>query len=50
LGLLRLAEELANQDGKRDPEMHQSKKGNQYYFGMKAHIGVDDESGPMSST
>ncbi|VEF17847.1 ISPsy2, transposase truncated [Stutzerimonas stutzeri] len=29
-----------NQDGKRDPEMHQSKKGNQYYFGMKAHIGV----------
>ncbi|MCO6763431.1 IS5-like element ISPpu18 family transposase, partial [Streptomyces sp. EL5] len=31
-----------NQDGKRDPEMHQSKKGNQYYFGMKAHIGVDD--------
>ena len=34
-----------NQDGKRDPEMHQTKKGNQYYFGMKAHIGVDDESG-----
>jgi IS5 family transposase len=33
-----------NQDGKRDPEMHQTKK-NQYYFGMKAHIGVDDESG-----
>ena len=32
-----------NQDGKRDPEMHQTKKGNQYYFGMKAHIGVDDE-------
>lgn len=34
-----------NKDGKRDPEMHQTKKGNQYYFGMKAHIGVDDESG-----
>ena len=34
-----------NQDGQRDPEMHQSKKGNQWYFGMKAHIGVDDESG-----
>ncbi|WP_141562793.1 transposase, partial [Pseudomonas sp. ICMP 8385] len=32
-------------DGKRDPEMHQTKKGNQYYFGMKAHIGADDESG-----
>jgi len=34
-----------NQDGERDPEMHQTKKGNQWYFGMKAHIGVDDESG-----
>ena len=30
-----------NQDGQRDPEMHQTKKGNQWYFGMKAHIGVD---------
>ena len=29
----------------RDPEMHSSKKGNQWYFGMKAHIGVDAESG-----
>lgn len=28
-----------------DPEMSQSKKGNQWYFGMKAHIGVDAESG-----
>ncbi|WP_246855432.1 IS5 family transposase [Pseudomonas aeruginosa] len=34
-----------NRDGKRDPEMHQSKKGNQWYFGMKAHIGVDADSG-----
>ena len=34
-----------NADGERDPEMHQSKKGNQWYFGMKAHIGVDAESG-----
>ena len=34
-----------NQDGERDPEMHQTKKGNQWHFGMKAHIGVDDESG-----
>ncbi|MEO4016692.1 IS5 family transposase [Pseudomonas rossensis] len=34
-----------NQDGKRDPEMHQTKKGNQFYFGMKAHIGADAESG-----
>ena len=34
-----------NKDGKRDPEMHQTKKGNQWHFGMKAHIGVDEESG-----
>jgi len=34
-----------NKDGKRDPEMRQSKKGNQWYFGMKAHIGVDAKSG-----
>lgn len=34
-----------NQSGERDPEMKQSKKGNQWYFGMKAHIGVDAESG-----
>ena len=34
-----------NQAGQRDPEMHQTKKGNQWYFGMKAHIGVDAESG-----
>ncbi|MBK6747113.1 IS5 family transposase [Ottowia sp.] len=34
-----------NRDGGRDPEMHQSKKGQQWYFGMKAHIGVDAESG-----
>jgi IS5 family transposase len=34
-----------NETGQRDPEMHQTKKGNQWYFGMKAHIGVDVESG-----
>jgi IS5 family transposase len=34
-----------NRDGKRDPEMTQTKKGNQWHFGMKAHIGVDDQSG-----
>lgn len=32
-----------NEEGKRDPEMHQTKKGNQYFFGMKAHIGADAE-------
>ena len=34
-----------NKDKARDPEMHSSKKGNQWYFGMKAHIGADAESG-----
>ena len=34
-----------NKQGQRDPEMHQSKKGNQWFFGMKAHIGVDAHSG-----
>lgn len=34
-----------NSSGGRDPEMHQTKKGNQWYFGMKAHIGVDSHSG-----
>jgi IS5 family transposase len=34
-----------NAEGKRDPEMRQSKKGNQWYFGIKAHIGVDAQSG-----
>ena len=34
-----------NRDKQRDPEMHQTKKGQQWYFGMKAHIGVDVESG-----
>ena len=34
-----------NKDKKRDPDMHSSKKGNQWYFGMKAHIGADANSG-----
>jgi transposase, IS5 family len=33
-----------NSSGKRDPEMHQVKKGNEWFFGMKAHIGVDSET------
>ena len=36
-----------NQAKTRDPEMHRTKKGNQWYFGMKAHIGADAESGLM---
>ena len=34
-----------NSTGERDPEMHQTKKGNQWHFGMKAHIGVDADCG-----
>jgi IS5 family transposase len=34
-----------NGSGIRDPELHQTKKGNQWYFGMKSHIGVDADSG-----
>jgi len=33
-----------NSKGERDPEMHQVRKGNQWHFGMKAHIGVDAET------
>ena len=33
-----------NADKARDPEMHQTKKGNQWYFGMKGHFGVDSRS------
>src|SRR6202521_6144726 len=33
-----------NQQQQRDPEMHQTKKGNQWYFGMKAHVGVDSKT------
>ena len=36
-----------NATGKRDPEMHQTKKGNQWYFGLKAHIGVDAKEGTV---
>lgn len=36
---------VKNEAPARDPEMHQTRKGNQWYFGMKAHIGVDPESG-----
>ena len=34
-----------NKTGERDPEMHQTRKGNQWHFGMKAHIGVDAQTG-----
>ena len=38
-----------NQGGERDPEMHQVKKGNEWHFGMKAHIGTDADSGLVHS-
>lgn len=38
-----------NKDKARDPDMHQTKKGNQWYFGMKAHIGVDERTGLVHS-
>ena len=38
-----------NATGKRDPEMHQTKKGNQWYFGMKGHIGTDAGTGYVHS-
>ena len=38
-----------NKEGKSDPEMHQTNKGNQWYFGMKVHIGVDKDSGLIHS-
>src|ERR1017187_1815249 len=38
-----------NSKKERDPEMHQTRKGNQYYFGAKAHIGVDSKEGVVHS-
>jgi IS5 family transposase len=38
-----------NRSGKRDPEMHQTRKGKQWYFGLKAHIGVDSKQGHVHS-
>lgn len=43
--IIAAASSTKNKDKARDPEMYQTKKGNQWYFGMKAHIGVDEETG-----
>lgn len=40
---------IKNRDKARDPEMHQTKKGNQWHFGMKVHVGVDSASGLIHS-
>lgn len=39
--LIAVPSSTKNADGQRDPEMKQTKKGNNWYFGMLAHIGVD---------
>jgi IS5 family transposase len=38
-----------NREGRRDPEMHQTRKGDQWHFGMKAHIGADMDTGLVHS-
>jgi IS5 family transposase len=43
--LIEAPKSTKNQSGKRDPEMHQTKKGNEWYFGMKVHAGVDAATG-----
>ena len=47
--IIAAAPSTKNKAKERDPEMHQTKKGKQYYFGMKAHIGADMESGLVHS-
>jgi transposase, IS5 family len=48
-GIIAAAASTKNKPKVRDPEMHQTKKGNQWHFGMKAHIGVDVASGVVHS-
>lgn len=43
--LIESSRSIKNKDKKRDPEMSSTRKGNRWYFGMKAHIGVDHQSG-----
>jgi IS5 family transposase len=47
--LIQAPSSTKNASGKRDPEMHQTRKGKQWYFGMKAHIAVDADSGLVHS-
>jgi transposase, IS5 family len=47
--IIHAASSTKNSTGTRDPEMHQTRKGNQWYFGMKAHIGVDSKEGIVHS-
>lgn len=43
--IIKASSSTKNQDKKRDPEMSSTKKGNNYFFGMKMHIGVDNKNG-----
>jgi IS5 family transposase len=47
--IIHAASSTKNAKGERDPDMHQTKKGNQWYFGMKIHIGADVDSGAVHS-
>ena len=47
--IIEAASSTKNRSGGRDPEMHQTKKGNQWHFRMKAHIGVDADTGIVHS-
>ncbi len=48
-GLIAAPSSTKNRTGERDPEMRRTKRGNQWHFGMKAHIGVDAQSGSAHS-
>jgi IS5 family transposase len=43
--IIRAPNSTNNKEGKRDPEMHQAKKGSQYFLGMQAYVGADADSG-----
>ena len=47
--IIHAASSTKNKKGERDPEMHSVAKGNQWYFGMRCHIGVDAASGLVHS-
>jgi len=45
--IIQAATSTKNKDKKRDPDMHSARKGNQWYFGMKIHVGADVDSGAV---
>jgi IS5 family transposase len=47
--LIHVPSSTKNKAGKCDQKMHQARKGKQYYFGMKAHIDVDEKTGFVHS-